>query len=137
MSKSAQIIKPDQGRQYGMGRMSAIFKVDSDETDSAMSVSEWCLEAYSEGPHIHKHPEAHLFYILAGTLTVYLQDYGWKNVIKGSYVYIPGNLEHGFENRSDSQVGFISINTPGGFEKQMPQIVDYFKTHPLGEHTPE
>ncbi|MFT5429929.1 MAG: hypothetical protein ACI9OJ_000602 [Myxococcota bacterium] len=40
---------------------------------------------------------------------------------------------HGFENRSDDKAGFMSVNTPGGFEASVPYIVDYFKDKPLGD----
>jgi len=127
------VVSPADGRMYSMGRMSAIFKADLDETDSALSVSEWWLDPKTEGPHIHKHPEAHLFNIIDGTLSVFLDGRGWVAAEKGSYIYIPGGIDHGFENRSDRKVGFMSINTPGGFEKSMPEIVKYFENAPLGD----
>lgn len=130
---SPLVIKPKEGRTYPMGRMSAVFKADLEETDSTMSVSEWWLEPNTEGPHAHEHTEAHLFYVIEGSLSVYLQDKDWFEAKKGSYIYIPGNTEHSFENRSKKKVGFISINTPGGFEHSLPHIVDYFEDNPLGD----
>lgn len=127
------VLKPDDGRVYPMGRMSAVFKADLEETNSTLSVSEWWLEPNTEGPHIHRHPEAHLFYVISGNLAVYLQDKDWFEAEKGSYIYIPGGQEHSFENRSDEVVGFMSINTPGGFEKTIPNIVEYLDEHPLGD----
>lgn len=127
------VVDPDEGRTYPMGRMSAVFKADLEETGSTLSVSEWWLEPNTEGPHIHKHPEAHLFFVIEGNLAVYLQGRGWFDTRSGSYVYIPGGIEHGFENRSDNVVGFMSINTPGGFENSIPGIVSYFKENPLGD----
>lgn len=127
------VVAPEEGRTYAMGRMKAVFKADRDETGSALSVSEWWLEASTEGPHFHQHPEAHLFYVIEGCLAVYMNGRGWLEAEQGSYIYIPGDTEHGFENRSDARVGFISINTPGGFEKSMPGIVKYFEEHPLGD----
>jgi hypothetical protein len=29
--------------------------------------------------------------------------------------------------------GFISINTPGGFEQKVPEIVEWFAENPLGD----
>ena len=127
------VLNPNDGRIYPMGRMSAVFKADLEETNSTLSVSEWWLEPNTEGPHIHKHPEAHVFYVIEGILAVYLQSKDWFEAEKGSYIYIPGGIEHGFENRSDETVGFMSINTPGGFEKSVPHIVNYFAEHPLGD----
>ena len=132
----AVVVGPGEGRRYEMGRMTAIFKADQAETQSVMSVSEWWLEPNTEGPHTHQHPEAHLFYVLAGTLTVYLADRGWFPVEQGVYVFIPGNTAHAFENRSAATAGFMSINTPGGFEAMLPGIVGYFQQHPLGDVPP-
>lgn len=132
---SPLVIAPEDGRTYPMGRMSAVFKADLDETDSTLSVSEWWLEPNTEGPHLHQHPESHLFYVIDGSLSVYLQGKDWFEAGKGSYIYIPGETEHGFENRSDEKVGFISINTPGGFEQSLPHIVNYFEDNPLGDAT--
>ncbi|MGF1574749.1 MAG: cupin domain-containing protein [Cyanophyceae cyanobacterium] len=128
----ALVIKPEDGRKYPMGRMSAVFKADLEETESNLSVSEWWLNPDTEGPHIHKHPEAHLFYVIEGSLSVYLLDKNWFDAQKGTYIYIPGGIAHGFENRSSQAVGFMSINTPGGFEELVPHIVNYFKDNPLG-----
>ncbi|MFK8186473.1 MAG: cupin domain-containing protein [Phormidesmis sp.] len=127
------VVKPNGGRVYSMGRMSAVFKADMQETNSTLSVSEWWLDPNTEGPHIQNHPEAHLFYVIEGTLAVYLQGRDWFDAEKGSYIYIPGGTEHGFENRSENTVGFMSINTPGGFESSMSPIVKYFEENPLGD----
>jgi len=127
------LLKPGDGREYRMGRMSAVFKADLDETDSTLSVSEWWLDPNTEGPDVHQHPESHLFYVIEGRLAIYLQGRDWFEAEKGSYIYIPGGREHGFENRSDNTVGFMSINTPGGFENSIPHIVNYFADNPLGD----
>ena len=137
MSQKAElkplVVNPDDGRPYPMGRISAVFKADLEETNSTLSVSEWWIEANTEGSHSPKHPESHLFYMIEGSLAVYLQGKKWFEAKKGSYIYIPGGTEHGFENRSENTVGFMSINTPGGFEESRPHIVDYFEENPLGD----
>ncbi len=130
MSKpQAFVRKPDEGRSYEMGRMSAKFVADGAETASRLSVSEWWLEPNSvapDVPHAHAHAEDHLFYVLEGEVSLQLED-RWHTAGAGTYVYIPGGTEHTFENRTDSRAGFISINHPGGFEKAMPGIVDWFE----------
>lgn len=127
------VLQPSEGRLYSFGRMSAVFKADLAETNSELSVSEWWLEPKTEGPPVHKHQESHLFYILTGSLTVYLQGSGWIEAAQGSYIYVPSDIEHGFENRNNSKVGFISFNTPGGFERNMTSITEYFANNPLGD----
>jgi quercetin dioxygenase-like cupin family protein len=126
------IVKPGQGRTYDMGRMRAIFLADGAETDARYSISEWWLEPRTPGPGIHAHEDDHIFRVLAGTLSLYV-DGEWTEAARGSYALIPGHTPHNFENRGSVECGFISINTPDGFEEDMPGIVNWFAEHPLRE----
>jgi mannose-6-phosphate isomerase-like protein (cupin superfamily) len=49
-------------------------------------------------------------------------DDDWSQAIKGTYVVIPGGTPHTFENQGTVRAGFISFNSPGGFEARMPDI---------------
>lgn len=126
------IIRPEQGRQYDMGRIRAVFFADKAETDNRYSISEWWLEARTSGPSIHSHPEDHIYYVLAGTLSL-LIDGKRAEATRGTYAVIPGGAEHSFDNRGSEECGFISINTPAGFEQQMPGIVEWFSKNPPGD----
>lgn len=126
------IVQPNEGRSYSMGRMSAIFKADGDETNSRVSVSEWWLEPDTQGsdtPGPHSHPEDHLFYVIEGETAVLIEQ-EWHSAKVGTYIYLPGGTEHTFANRTSSRTGFMSINVPGGFESQLPGIVAWFKEKP-------
>ena len=129
MSKpKAFVRRPDEGRLYAMGRMSAKFVADGSETGSRLSVSEWWLEPNTVAPHVpnpHSHPEDHLFYVIEGEVSVQLEG-TWHSAEAGTYIYIPGGTEHTFENRTASKSAFLSINNPGGFENAMQGIVDWF-----------
>ena len=46
----------------------------------------------------------------------------WSEARAGAYILIPGETLHTFENRSDARAGFITFNTPGGFETHMADI---------------
>lgn len=126
------VLAPGQGRLYDMGRMKAIFKTDGSETDSRYSVSEWWLEPDTAGPGVHHHSEDHVFIVVEGRLSVFLDDV-WITCEKGAFLLIPGNTPHDFENRSSRRTGFITFNIPGGFESQVPDIVQWFKENPLGK----
>jgi quercetin dioxygenase-like cupin family protein len=116
------VVPPDAGRTYAMGRMRAVFKADGEETAGRYSVSEWWLEPRTRGPGgMHAHDEDHLFYVLAGTVSVCI-DGAWSHAAQGSYVVLPGGTPHTFENRGDEPAGFMSFNAPGGFEARMPDI---------------
>ncbi len=123
------VLKAEDGRFYSMGRMSAYFVADLEETDSRLSVAEWWLEpdtVMPDAPHAHSHAEDHLFYVIDGEVSVLL-DQEWHSATRGTYIYIPAGTEHTFENRTSARAGFISITNPGGFERDMPGIVDWFK----------
>jgi quercetin dioxygenase-like cupin family protein len=115
------VLAPDQGRVYPMGRMRAVFKADGEETGNRYSVSEWWMEPRTGGPTTHDHPDDHVFYVIAGTVSVCV-DGAWSDLAQGSYAIIPGGTPHSFENRSVEAAGFISFNAPGGFETKMVHI---------------
>ncbi len=121
MARKAIIVPPEQGRVYAMGPMRAVFKADTDETANGYSISEWWLEPRTRLPNPHDHAEDHVFYVIEGVLSVFLDD-DWSHAARGSYVVIPGGTPHAFENRGAVRAGFISINVPGGFEERMPAI---------------
>jgi mannose-6-phosphate isomerase-like protein (cupin superfamily) len=115
------VVPAGQGRAYEMGRMRALFKADRDETAGRYSVSEWWLEPRTRGPGVHEHPEDHVYYVLAGTVSLRLGD-DWSQATKGTCVVIPGGTPHDFENRGPDPADFLSFTAPGGFEERMKDI---------------
>lgn len=131
-SRKALIVKPGEGREYDMGRMRAVFFADGGEANDRYSISEWSLESRTEGPGAHSHPDDHVFYVLAGTVSLDI-DGQQTDAPRGSYAVIPGGVSHDFSNPGDEACKFISINVPAGFEQMMPQLVKYFADNPLGD----
>ena len=124
------VLKPGGGRSYPMGRISAVFKADGDETGAAYSISEWWLEPHTQGPGAHSHDEDDVFFVLEGTMSILVGD-EWIDAPAGSFVLVPGGTTHDFENRSDARAGILNF-TPGEFESEMPGIADWFANHPPG-----
>jgi mannose-6-phosphate isomerase-like protein (cupin superfamily) len=125
------VLGPGEGRSYPMGRISALFKADGTETAGRYSISEWWLEPHTKGPGAHQHPEDDVFYIVEGTMSVFV-DPEWIDAPAGSFVLVPGNTTHDFENRSDERAGMLNVSAPGDFEDHMPGISDWFLEHPPG-----
>ena len=88
--------------------------------------SEWWLEPNTEGPGAHSH-EANdeVFYVLEGTPSVRVGD-SWIDAEPGSFIMIPATVVHDFTNRTDRRAGLLNFYIPGGFERNMPAIVDWF-----------
>lgn len=129
-SRKPVVLRPGAGRSYPMGRISALFKADEDETAHRYSISEWWLEPHTKGPGAHSHPEDDCFYILEGTMSVLIGE-EWTDAPVGSFVLVPGGVPHDFENRGDVKAGLLNFS-PGVFEPEMPAIAEWFAEHPPG-----
>ncbi|HEY6597730.1 MAG TPA: cupin domain-containing protein, partial [Pseudomonadales bacterium] len=103
--------RPNEGRQYPMGKISAVYKADGAETDSKYEISEWWLDPHTQGPGAHSHPADDIFYVIEGTMT-FLMDEEWKDAPRGSFVLVPGGMTHTFQNRSDARAGLLNIGVP-------------------------
>jgi quercetin dioxygenase-like cupin family protein len=125
--KDVIVLKPGQGRHYNMGAMKAIFKADEKETDERYSVSEWWLEPHAAEVHAHSHEENdEIFYVLEGTISFLVAD-EWIDASAGSFLLIPRKITHGFKNKTDKKAGLFNVFIPGGFERNMPSIVQWYK----------
>jgi mannose-6-phosphate isomerase-like protein (cupin superfamily) len=132
MSKTASeivILNPEQGRAYDMGRIRSVFKADGRETGCKYSISEWWLEPHTKGPGTHSHDEDDIFYVIEGTMSV-LVNHRWIEARKGAFILVPGGTPHDFENRSAARAGVLNFSIPGGFEDDMPSIVEWFRNNP-------
>ncbi|MGF7160067.1 quercetin dioxygenase-like cupin family protein [Rhodoligotrophos appendicifer] len=115
-----------QGRVYELGTMRAIFKADEAETGQRYAVSEWWLEPGCEGPGAHSHAaNEELFYVLQGTIR-FLVGEQWIDAAAGSFLRVPCGVLHDFKNSTGAQAGLLNVFLPGGFERSMPMIVDWF-----------
>jgi len=114
------------GRAYPLGGMRSVFKADGEETKNTYSISEWWLDPHQTGPGAHSHDaNEDIFYVLEGTIT-FLAGTERIEASKGAFLRIPAGVTHDFENRSDERAGLLNIYIPGGFEKDMPAIVEWF-----------
>ncbi len=126
----ALLLTEGQGRTYNCGKMTAVFKADENETANKYSVSEWWLEPNSDGPGAHSHEDNdEIFYGLEGTTSFLVGDQ-WVDVEKGTFLRIPAKTIHDFANKTDRKAGVLNFFIPGGFERNMPEIVKWFKENP-------
>ena len=51
------VLGPGEGRAYPMGRLSAVFKADGEESAGMYAISEWWLDPHTKGPGPHFHPD--------------------------------------------------------------------------------
>lgn len=119
-----------EGRSYAMGRMSSVFKTDGEETKDSYSISEWWLEPDTAGPGLHSH-EANddVFYVLEGVVRFQVGEQK-VDAGPGAFLRVPAGVLHDFENASDARAGLLNFYIPGGFEKDMSVIVEWFLANP-------
>lgn len=129
VARAGLFLPPGVGRPYPMGRISAVFKADSEETRGGYSVSEWWLDPHTQGPGAHSHEEDDVFYVIEGTMSFLIGD-RWVDAPKGSFLLAPAGMTHDFENRSSSRAGVLNFSVPGGFEEDMPAIAKWFAENP-------
>jgi mannose-6-phosphate isomerase-like protein (cupin superfamily) len=108
-----------------MGRLSAVFKADGAETRQMYSISEWWLDPHTKGPGPHSNSKDEVFYVLTGTLSL-LVDTEWIEAGSGTFVLVPGDVTHDFENRSSERAGMLHVSAPGDFEPRMAGIAQWF-----------
>lgn len=115
-----------EGRAYDMGLLQAVFKVDEAETGARYSVSEWTVHPGFEGvgPHLHEANDE-LFFVLSGTPELLAGDQ-WQSHAPGAFLRIPAGVTHDFRNRTNAPASLLNIFLPGGFERDMPAIVQWF-----------
>lgn len=121
------ILKPDEGRRYHLGTIKAVFKADETETDEQYAVSEWWLEPQSEGPGAHRHEyNDEIYYVIEGVCSFLIGE-EWVDAPKGTFLKIPATIKHDIANHSQERAGVLNFFVPGGFERFMPEIVNWFK----------
>jgi mannose-6-phosphate isomerase-like protein (cupin superfamily) len=120
------VLLPGKGRVYACGPMKAVFKADGSETADRYSVSEWVVAPHGSGPGPHAHESnEELFLITEGVMSVRVGDQ-WIDAPRGTFIRIPADVIHDFENRSSQVAALFNVYLPGGFEPMMPGIVSWF-----------
>jgi mannose-6-phosphate isomerase-like protein (cupin superfamily) len=124
------ILRSGEGRRYALGKMTAIFKADEHETGCRYSVSEWWMEPGFAGVGAHSHAaNDEIFYVVKGEVSMLVGD-EWRTLAEGAFIRIPAGVTHDFRNQTSSRCGLLNIFIPGGFERDMPAIVAWFKANP-------
>lgn len=128
--KAVIALARDEGRRYEMGKLTALFKADEAETAAGYSVSEWRLAPGQEGVGAHHHDaNDEIFYVLEGTPDVLIGE-EWRAFDEGSFIRIPAGVTHDFRNLGTGPARLLNLFIPGGFERNMPEIVKWFAENP-------
>jgi mannose-6-phosphate isomerase-like protein (cupin superfamily) len=76
-----------------------------------------------------------VFYVIEGTMSILVGE-RWIDALRGSFVLAAAGTQHDFENRGSSRAGLLNFSIPGGFEKDMPAIAQWFAENPPKDALP-
>jgi mannose-6-phosphate isomerase-like protein (cupin superfamily) len=114
MSDQPLVLAPGAGRAYEIGPMRGVFKADGPETGDRYCVSEWFVEPREAGPGPHRHEaNEELFLVTEGTMW-FLVGEDWIEAPRGTFLRVPADVTHDFENRSDERAAAFNVFIPGG-----------------------
>jgi mannose-6-phosphate isomerase-like protein (cupin superfamily) len=109
--------------------MQSAFLADGEESGNRYSVSIWWVSPGRPGPGAHSHEaNEELFYVIEGMMTFLVGDQ-YIDAEPGTFIRVPAGVTHDFENRTRQRAGVLNVFIPGGFEVQMPAIVEWFRAH--------
>lgn len=109
-------------------RMLITRMITSKETNGRITVSvlEGRAEEHPLPAHLHEH-EDHLFFVLEGRLRVWVGN-RHRLLYPGDTAFLPSGLPHSFRMEG-AYNKFLSVNTPGGFEKFFDTIGEAADDH--------
>lgn len=120
-------LPPGEGRHYHCGPMQSLFLADGEETGDRYAVSIWWVDPGKPGPGAHYHEtNKELFYVIEGTMTFLVGDQR-VDATAGTFLRILAGVTHDFENRIARRAGALNVFIPGGFESNMPAIVEWYR----------
>lgn len=116
------VLLPGEGEQIADGPTTIVMKATAATTNGAFSIAETTFPPGAVGPPPHTHQTTtDTFYVLEGTLRIYLAD-AELDAPAGTYALVPPGVTHTFGNPSDAPVRFLNINAPGGWEHYLRDL---------------
>ena len=96
--------------------------LDNKETSGIFSLMHYTMGPFSKGPNLHIHDQFdQIFFVTKGSPT-FIVDNIQKQINYGGIVVAPKGVPHNVINETDSEVSYLMILKPGGFENYFKDI---------------
>ncbi|MEM1423409.1 MAG: cupin domain-containing protein [Planctomycetota bacterium] len=110
------VVRADEGDAYRMAGDEYRIKVPSERIDGRFSVVRFTVPpGGGPTPHVHSEDEE-IVHILEGACAFYA-DRDTLRASAGQTVVLPRHIPHAFRNTSDRPASFLTVTTPGGFDR--------------------
>jgi quercetin dioxygenase-like cupin family protein len=115
------VLEPDQGEPYWwLGTVTTV-KVDATASRGAMDIVDHRVPAgYAPPLHVHAGQDE-VFYVIEGVFAVTCGDQRWQ-ARRGSLVFLPRGVPHGFTVSADGPGRTLLINAPAGFADVITEL---------------
>ena len=115
------VVPAGRGKPLRVLGNSWTIKASREETGGAIAVREGTFRPGSGAPaHLH-HQHEETFYVLEGEFAFQLGTQTVK-ATAGTFVFVPRDVPHVFENTGDRSGRILGIMTPGGYEKFFEEL---------------
>ena len=110
------VVAAGDGLDAPLGRLGTFHKVPAYVTEGRVAIIEHTLPPRNLGAPLHRHSrEDELSFVLSGRLGIKLGD-EMIEADEGTYVLKPRGQWHTFWNAGDSELRFMELLIPGGFD---------------------
>ena len=117
---------PGEGEELRAGPTVSVVKVPGTANDGQLGVVEMRLDAGWEGPplHVHKHVH-HIWYVLEGDVMFNVAGQS-DRYPKGSCLYVPAAVPHGFSTRGGGSATVLQVDTPRSLDGYFRDLAQSF-----------
>ncbi|MDX1522443.1 MAG: cupin domain-containing protein [Anaerolineae bacterium] len=121
-TEAGYVYLPGEGKSITVAGEVITFKAVSEDTDGGWTLMEFNVPPHFAGPPLHwNEKETEGFYILSGTVTLQIEERTVK-APAGSFALVPAGVVHTFSNQEDVPTTFLSMLSPGGFERFVEEL---------------
>lgn len=119
--RTAVVRGPYDGEYVAVAGDRYRYLATSEETDGQYALIEAVVPP-GGGPPPHRHSrEEEGFYVLEGTVTVYIEDQKHE-ATPGSFVQLPKGSKHWFHNHTKAHAKMLILVAPGGIERMFREV---------------
>ena len=114
-------IAEGEGKRLWVADQLMTFKVSSEDTGGMYALTDSVVPPQGEAPlHVH-HREDEAFWVLEGELEVMVGETTFR-AGAGSFVHLPKDIQHTYENVGTGPARFLTLMVPGGVEKFFEEV---------------